>query len=52
MDESWRDTVEGYLNTQRFDLLAEPEVFAAALTLHEREKWTYKLKGIGLVDTG
>lgn len=50
-DESWRDAVEGYLNTQRFDLLVDPRFFAEALTLYEREKWRYKIEGVGLVDT-
>ncbi|MBO8162083.1 MAG: AAA family ATPase [Brevibacillus sp.] len=50
-DEVWRDAVEGYLNTQRFDLLVEPEVFAEALSVYEKEKFTYKLEGVGLVDT-
>lgn len=50
-DESWRDAIEGYLNTQRFDLLVEPHVFAEALSVYEREKWTHRLEGIGLVDT-
>ena len=30
-DESWRNAVEGYLNTQRFYLLVEPENFDIAL---------------------
>lgn len=51
LDESWRDALEGYLNTQRFDLLVEPEFFAEALSIYEREKKTYQLEGIGLVDT-
>jgi len=50
-DESWRNALEGYLNTQRFDLLVEPEFFAEALSLYEREKWKFKLEGVGLVDT-
>ncbi|WP_018131863.1 ATP-binding protein [Effusibacillus pohliae] len=50
-DESWRDAIEGYLNTQRYDLLVEPHVFAEALAVYEREKWTWKLEGVGLVDT-
>ncbi|MFC5404310.1 ATP-binding protein [Cohnella soli] len=50
-DEAWRDAAEGYLNTQRFDLLVDPPVFAEALSLYERDKFTYKLEGVGLVDT-
>ncbi|MCW2278489.1 ATP-binding protein [Heliophilum fasciatum] len=50
-DEAWRNAVEGYLHTQRFDLLVEPAVFAEALALYEQEKWRLKLEGVGLVDT-
>ncbi|NTZ17276.1 ATPase [Paenibacillus sp. JMULE4] len=50
-EELWRNAVEGYLNTQRFDLLVEPECFAEALSIYEREKRTYRLEGVGLVDT-
>jgi len=50
-DEAWRDAIEGYLNTQRFDLLVEPHAFAEALSIYEREKRTYNLDGVGLVDT-
>lgn len=50
-DESWRDAVEGYLNTQRFDLLVDPPVFAEALSVYEQDKYAYKLEGVGLVDT-
>jgi len=50
-DESWRDAVEGYLNTQRYDLLVEPHTFAEALTIYEKEKFKLQLEGVGLVDT-
>ena len=50
-DEDWRNAVEGYLNTQRFDLLVKPEVFAEALAIYEREKYALQLEGVGLVDT-
>jgi len=50
-DDVWRDAVEGYLNTQRFDLLVRPEVFAEALAIYEQEKFALKLEGVGLVDT-
>lgn len=51
LDEAWRNAIEGYLHTQKFDLLVEPEVFAEALHLYEQEKWAHRLEGIGLVDT-
>ncbi|ATY86083.1 ATPase [Kyrpidia spormannii] len=50
-DEAWRDAVEGYLNTQRFDLLVEPRAFVEALSVYEWEKWAHRLEGVGLVDT-
>jgi len=50
-DEEWRDAVEGYLNTHRFDLLVRPEVFAESLSIYEREKFRLQLEGVGLVDT-
>ncbi len=50
-DEQWRNAVEGFLNTQRFDLLVRPEVFAEALTIYEQEKFKLQIEGVGLVDT-
>ncbi|WP_248928629.1 ATP-binding protein [Paenibacillus hamazuiensis] len=50
-DEGWRNVLEGYLNTQRFDLLVEPDCFAEALGIYEREKWKHQIEGVGLVDT-
>jgi DNA repair exonuclease SbcCD ATPase subunit len=49
--EAWRNAIEGYLHTQRFDLLVKPQVFAEALHIYEQEKWTHRLQGVGLVDT-
>ena len=34
----WRDAVEGYLNTRRFDVIVAPEDFTRALGLYERNK--------------
>jgi len=51
LDESWRNAIEGYLHTQKFDLLVEPHVFSEALHIYEKEKWTSRLEGVGLVDT-
>jgi len=51
LDENWRNAIEGYLHTQKFDLLVQPEFFAEALTIYEKEKWTHNLQGVGLVDT-
>lgn len=50
-DEAWRNAVEGYLNTQRFYILVEPDNFDIALGTYDklyREKRTY---GVGLINT-
>lgn len=32
-NDKWRNALEGYLNTQRFDILVEPHMFATALSM-------------------
>lgn len=58
-DERWRDAVEGYLNTRRFDVVVAPADFSRALQLYEKNKRGYALPGrpapifisnVGLVD--
>lgn len=57
-DTRWRDAVEGYLNTRRFDVIVAPEDYPRALSLYERHKREYVLpgrapvfiSGAGLVD--
>ena len=51
-DEKWQDAVEGWLNTQRFDLIVEPEHFNYALGVYERHKKQHNISGVGLVNTG
>lgn len=51
-DERWQDAVEGYLNTQRFDLLVAPEHFDAALAEYERRKREDRIHNVGLINTG
>ena len=50
-DEEWRNAVEGYLNTQRFYILVEPENFDIALGIYERLRREKKLFGVGLINT-
>ncbi len=50
-DERWRDAVEGYLNTQRFDLIVPAEYFNFSLNVYERFKKEKDIYGVGLVDT-
>lgn len=51
-NEKWQDAVEGWLNTQRFDLIVEPQHFNFALGLYERYKKEHNISGVGLVNTG
>ncbi len=51
-NEKWQDAVEGYLNTQRFDLLVQPEDFDQALQTYEQVKKQQQIYGVGLVNTG
>ena len=54
----WRDAVEGYLNTRRFDVIVAPEDYPRALHLYDHHKRNYPLpgrgevfiSGVGLVD--
>ena len=51
-DEKWRNAVEGYLNTQRFDLFVEPQYFKRAVRIYEQFKEARGIYGIGIVDVG
>lgn len=50
-DEQWRNAVEGYLNTQRFYILVEPESFDIALGTYDRMRREKKISGVGLINT-
>lgn len=50
-NEQWRNAVEGYLNTQRFYILAEPESFDIALGIYDRLRKEKKAYGVGLINT-
>lgn len=50
-DESWRNAVEGYLNTQRFDIIIDPIYFDEALQIYDNVKMNEKIYGVGLVNT-
>ncbi|MDO5336150.1 MAG: SbcC/MukB-like Walker B domain-containing protein [Eubacteriales bacterium] len=50
-DESWRNAVEGYLNTQRFYVLVEPEDFDIALGTYDKLRRQKKAYGVGLINT-
>lgn len=49
-NDRWRNAIEGYLNTQKFYILVEPEDFKVALQIYNKVKDTQKISGVGLVD--
>ncbi len=49
-NEEWRNAVEGYLNTQRFYILVEPEHFDIALGIYDRLRKERKAYGVGLIN--
>ncbi|MEI3327213.1 MAG: SbcC/MukB-like Walker B domain-containing protein [Thomasclavelia sp.] len=49
-DESWRNAIEGYLNTQRFDIIIDPEYFTKAMQIYEQYKNSHGIFGVGIVD--
>ena len=50
-DRRWKNAIEGYLHTQKFDLLVPPGYFQEALSLYERHKFTLGIERVGLVNT-
>ena len=50
-DPAWRNAIEGYLYPQKFDIVAPPGYFNAALDLYRREMLSSKLENVGLVNT-
>lgn len=48
----WSNAVEGFLNTQKFYLIVEPEHFMEALKVYDRLKFRKGFYDWGLVDTG
>lgn len=50
-DDAWRNAVEGYLNTQRFYILVEPDNFDIALGTYDRLRKEKKAFGVGLINT-
>lgn len=50
-DPTWRNAVEGYLNTQRFYILVEPDNFDIALGTYDKLRKEGKAYGVGLINT-
>ncbi len=49
-DPKWQNAVEGYLNTQRFYVIVEPQHYTTALDVYNRIK--KEVHTVGLVNTG
>ena len=50
-DETWRNALEGYLSSQRFDIIVDPAYFNDALEIYDRIKFEKRIYGVGLVNT-
>lgn len=50
-DPKWQNAVEGYLNTQRFYLIVEPDDFDLAISVYDQMRSKKKIYGVGLVNT-
>ncbi|WP_161946730.1 ATP-binding protein [Ureibacillus xyleni] len=50
-NEKWKNAIEGYLHTQKFDILVPLGYFDEALAIYERFKFSHKIERVGLVNT-
>jgi chromosome segregation ATPase len=48
--DRWRNTIEGYMNTQKLYLVVEPEHFQTALDIYNRVKTQKNIYGVRLID--
>jgi uncharacterized protein YPO0396 len=51
-DARWSKAIEGYLHTQKFYLLVEPEYFVDALKIYDNLKFTQGFYDWGIIDSG
>ena len=49
-DVAWTNAVEGYFNTQKFNLIVEPQYYKIAL--HEYHKNQDRIHSVGIINTG
>lgn len=49
-NEAWRNTIEGYLNARKFDIIVEPRYYNKALETYDRIKFEKNIYGVGLVN--
>ena len=50
-NEKWRNAIEGYLNTQKYYIIVEPNYFKKASRIYNEVKTNHNIYGVGLVDT-
>lgn len=50
-NESWRNAIEGLLNTQKFNIIVPPEYVDAAIQIYESKKKEFNIESVGLVDS-
>lgn len=43
------NAIEGFLNTQRFDLIIDPKYYDDALEIYEKVKQELKIYGVGII---
>ncbi len=48
---AWQNAVEGYLNTQRFYIIVEPEDYDVAVSVYDRLREAKRVYGVGLINT-
>ena len=48
-DETWKNAVEGYFNTQKFNLIVEPEYYNVALEVYRKNQG--RIHSAGIVNT-
>ena len=51
VDPEWQNAVEGYLNTQRFYIIVEPDDFDLALSVYDKLREAKTVYGVGLINT-
>lgn len=49
-EEEWKNALEGYLNTQRFDLIIDPQYYNDAIRIYESVKDKLGIYNYGIVD--
>ncbi len=49
-DSRWINAIEGYLNTQRFNLILDPKYYDDAVAIYEEYKQKENIYGVGIVN--